>query len=195
MRWLAFLTCFAAVFAAGAGEPSARSANRFLFILDTSSAMKPLELTVRETVFDFIYSGVHGRMTNGDTYGIWLASNENDTSFAMETWRPKYNVELGARATVHVKEHGYKGKARLDLALTDALRVVKRIQDLTIVIVSNGETPLAGTPFDEEINARFRELAPLLKTEKKTLNTVLVAQDGAVVAWAVNSPTELLNLP
>jgi hypothetical protein len=190
MRLLALLAYFAAVFVT-----PARSADRFLFIVDTSSSMKPLDNVVRETTFDFIYSGLHGHMTNGDTYGIWLVNNENDTSFAMETWRPKYNVELGARASVHVKEHGFKGKARLDVAIAEAVRILKRVHDLTIVLLSNGETPIAGTPFDEEINARYRELAPVMKKAKLTLNTVLVAQDGAIVAWTVNTPESLIEVP
>ena len=52
---------------------------RFLFIVDTSAAMKPLDKPVRETLFDLIYSGVRGNMTNGDTYGVWLVGEQNDT--------------------------------------------------------------------------------------------------------------------
>jgi hypothetical protein len=66
---------------------------------------------------------------------------------------------------------------------------------LTIVLVSNGETPVSGTPFDDAIGARFRELAPQMKRAKATLNTVLVAQDKALVAWAANGPEFLLEVP
>ncbi|HWN96628.1 MAG TPA: hypothetical protein VNT99_16485, partial [Methylomirabilota bacterium] len=69
------------------------------------------------------------------------------------------------------------------------------VGDLTIIIVSNGETPIAGTPFDDAINARFRELAPQMKRAKLTVNTALVARDGALAAWAVNSPDFLIDVP
>lgn len=173
----------------------ATSSNRFLFIIDTSAALKPLEMPLRETVFDLIYSGARGRMTNGDTYGVWLVNDQNDTSFQMESWKPKHNVELAAKAVAHVKDHGLKGKARLDVALADAHRIIQNVDDLTVILVSNGETSITGTPFDEAINARFAELAPQMKRAKATLNTALVAQNGAFVAWAVNSPEFLIEIP
>ena len=169
--------------------------NRFLLLLDTSLSMKPLETPQREATFDLIYSGLRGHMTNGDTYGVWLAGDRNDTSFPMESWKLKHAVELAAKAAVHLKDRGYKGAGGLNAALADVGRVVQNVGDLTVVLVSNGETPVKGTPFDDAINARFAELAPAMKQAGATLNTVLVAQDGEFVAWAVNSPDFLVEVP
>jgi hypothetical protein len=189
------LACFAAVLSARAQSSPLLSSNRFLFIIDASSSMKPFDDALREAIFDLIYSGIRGRMTNGDTYGVWVVTDRNDTSFPMGTWRSRSGVEIGVKATAHVKERAFKGKPRLDLAMADALRVIKNVGDLTIVLVSNGETPVAGTPFDDAINACFRELAPQMKRAKKTLNTTLVARDGALVAWAANAPQFLIDVP
>lgn len=168
---------------------------RILFIIDTSAGLKAMEMPLRETLFDLIYSGARGNMTNGDTFGVWLAGEKNDTSFPMETWKEKFAVEMGAKAVSHMKDRGFKGRGNLALALADVNRILKDVGDLTVILVSNGETPLAGTPFDEPINARFRELAPVMKTAKATVNTTLVAQDGKFVAWALNSPQFLLDVP
>jgi hypothetical protein len=157
--------------------------------------MKPLENTLRQSVFDLIYSGVRGRMTDGDTFGIWLVSDRIDTSFPMDTWKARYNVETAAKAAAHATSRGWKSKARLDLAIADALHVVENVDDLKIILVSNGETPIAGTPFDSEINAKFRELAPQMKLANATLNTVLVAQEGELVAWAANTAEFLIEFP
>ena len=175
--------------------PRPVSSNRFLFVVDTSASMKPFEAPLREALFDLIYSGARGRMTNNDTYGIWMVNEKNDTSFPMETWRLKQNVELAATAVTAVKEHGLKGKALLDIAMADLAQVIKNVDYVTVVLVSNGETPIHGTRFDDAINARLRELAPEMKRAKATLNLALVAQDGEYVAWAVNSPEFLLEIP
>ncbi len=168
---------------------------RFLFIVDTSAGMKPLDMPLRQTLFDLIYSGARGSMTNDDTYGVWLVGEKNNTTFPMESWKEKFAVEIAAKAVSHAKDHGFKGQANLTLALADASRIVKNIGDLTVILISNGETPLLGTPFDDAINARFRELAPVMKTAKATVNTALVAQGGKFVAWAANSPQFLLDVP
>ena len=191
---LVLLTCCAAALGTQA-EPAPANPNRFLFIIDTSASMKPFDKALQETIFDLVYSGLRGCMTNGDTYGIWLINEQNDTSFSVESWKQRYNVQLAAKALAHVKDHGYKGGARLDVAMAEALRIVKNVGDLTIVLVSNGETPIAGTPFDEAINGRFRQLAPEMKRAKATLNTVFVARDGELVAWSANSAEFLINVP
>ncbi len=191
----AFLGIATLIAAPASGAPVTPSSNRFLFIVDTSAGMKALETPVREALFDLVYSGARGRMTNNDTFGIWMVNDKNDTSFPMEVWRLKNNVELAANVVTALKKQGSKGKARLDLAMSDLGNVIKNVDYLTVVLVSNGETPISGTPFDSEINARFRELAPGMKRAKATLNLALVAQDGQYVAWAVNSPEFLIEIP
>ena len=171
------------------------NANRFLFIIDTSVAMKPMEKKLHETLFDIIYSGARGRMTNGDTYGIWLVNGTNDTSFPMETRKKQHALEGAAKAASHLKGHGLKGKLHLEVAMADVQNVIKNVGDLTVILVTDGSTPIMGTPFDEAINERWKTVAPGFKRAKATLNTALVAQDGAFVAWAVNSPEFLIEIP
>jgi hypothetical protein len=192
---VAALCLFISVLASAAQSGASISSNRFLFIIDTSAAMKPLETKAREAVFDLIYSGMRGSMTNGDTYGIWLVNDRNDTSFAMETWKHHHILEMAARAATHVKDHGFKGKSHLELALADVQNVLKNVGDLTVILVTDGSTPLIGTRFDDTINARWQQIAPGLKRAKATLNTVLIAQDGEFMAWAANSPEFLIEIP
>jgi hypothetical protein len=113
----------------------------------------------------------------------------------METWKQKFIVEIGAKAVSNLKDKGFKGAARLDLAMVDLQRILQNVGDLTVVLLSNGETPIAGTPFDDAINARYRELAPVMKAARGSLNTTLVARDGTFVAWGVNSPDFLMDFP
>ena len=192
---LQVLLLIVTLLAAPAWSAPKAEGKRFLFIVDTSAGMKPLDMSVRQTIFDLIYSGARGHMTNDDTYGLWLVGEKNNTSFPMESWKEKFAVEIAAKAVSHTKDQGFKGQANLTLALADASRIVKNIGDLTVVVISNGETPLRGTPFDDAINDRFRELAPVMKAAKATVNTALVAQGGKFVAWAANSPQFLLDVP
>ncbi len=173
----------------------ATSSNRFLFIVDVSAGMKPFDKGVRDSVFDLIFSGVRGALTNGDTYGLWLVNDRNDTSFPMELWKLKFAMENATKATLYVKSRGFKGKPGLNAAFADAARVVENVKDLTVILISNGETPIHGTPFDEMINDAFLNLAPAMRRNKATLNTTLSARDGKFVGWAVNSPDFLVVLP
>jgi hypothetical protein len=113
----------------------------------------------------------------------------------MEMWREKFKVEMAARTALHVKEYGHRGKLNLDQAMNDVLAIVRGVGDVTVIYISNGEAPMVKTPFDAVINARYAELAPVMKRKKATINTVLAAQDGKLVAWAVNSPDFPVEIP
>jgi len=176
-------------------DAPATSSNRFLFIIDTSANMLKWDEPVRESVFDLLYSGVRGHMTNGDSFGVWLAGGANDTSASVETWKQKHAVELASRVAVRVKERGTKGKPCLAEALADAKRVASAVGDVTVILVSNGKTPVRGTPFDAELNSQYQEFTQTVRNAQATLNTVLVAQDGEFVAWSVNSPDFLVSMP
>lgn len=175
-------------------EP-ARPPNRFLFLIDTSAGMKPYESSVREAMFDFIYSGLRGQMTNNDTYGLWLINEQNDTSFQMETWRQKFTVEMAAKAAAHIKNHGFKGRLNLNQAQVDLGNVIKNVDDLTIILITNGETPISGTPFDDAINIRFRELATGRKKARAAIFTTFAARDGVLLTWSPSSPEGEIRFP
>ncbi len=170
-------------------------ANRFLFLVDVSAGMKKLDAALGDAVFDLIYSGARSQMTNGDTYGVWLVGETNDTSASVETWKQKFAVELAAKTALRVKESAFRGKSRLDLALKDASGVARAVGDVTVIVVSSGETEMRGTPFDSEINAAVAKIRPEMRKAGAMVNTVLVARDGRFVAWAVNSPEFLLIMP
>jgi hypothetical protein len=197
-RWLAFacalLLCLAPALQA-APQPSTTEGRRFLFIVDSSLAMKPMEKAVQETVFDLVYSGMRDHMRDGDTFGIWLVTDRNDTSFPMQVWKQKFALETAAKVATVFTPKMWKERANLGLAMADAMDVVKNVGELTIVLVSNGETPIVGTVFDAAINHRWREHAAEHQKLKKTINTVLAAQDGEVVAWSVNAPGFLIDMP
>lgn len=176
--------------------PPTTSSNRFLFIIDVASGQKSKsEEALRQSLFDLIYSGVRGHMKNGDSYGVWLAGGVNDTSGTVEVWRDKFAFELAARAALRIKDHGLKGKPCLKEAIADATRVAANVGEVTVILVSDGHAPFSGTPFDSDINLRLTAVAEPIRQVKGAVNTVLVAREGAFVAWAVNSPEFLISMP
>src|SRR5271154_3363426 len=72
-----------------ADEPEAkhrRMENRFLFVIDTSSAMKTRTNGVNEAVNGLLASNINGELRKGDTIGLWTFNDHLDTDFPMEQW-------------------------------------------------------------------------------------------------------------
>ena len=185
--------------AAPQASPKAKIAeptgNRFLFVMDNSSAMQKRDQKLRQAVFDTIHSGVSGRMTLGDTFGLWLYNAETDTRFPMQTWDPSRRLDFGSRVNTFLRERGYRKHSNLSALVRDINAVLRSVGDVTVVLFNDGNDRIVGTPFDREINGFYKELGAELASEKEPFITVLVAEQGQFVAYAVARPGEQLALP
>ncbi|HEY2953540.1 MAG TPA: hypothetical protein VGK40_13200 [Verrucomicrobiae bacterium] len=193
--WLLALVCLFAVSAPAAKAPPPLSPNRYLFVVDTSSAMSALDANLRQTFFDLIHSGLNGQMQFNDTFGVWTFNIDVDASYRMQVWDPKRDLELASRATFFVKNHHYEKRCRLDVAVANIGKVIKAAKDVTVFILSDGQELLQGTPFDAEINGIYRKNYAELHKGKSPFVTTLVARDGEIVAWSVVRGGDPFTLP
>src|SRR5687767_13157288 len=157
--------------------------NRFLFILETSAAMNKLEHGGRQAIFDLIYSGMDGRMRNGDTYGIWTFNELPYVGFyPMQIWDARKNLEQATAAGRFLKTRKYEKNGNLTNLLQQVQTVVRMVKDLNVVIVTDANTLSSGTPFDPEINAQYLAHAPQVRETKRPLITTLTARAGQFTA-------------
>jgi hypothetical protein len=165
--------------------PPLPAGDRFLFVVDTSAGMARLGNASRQAVFDLIESGLNGHMRPGDTYGLWTFNSEPQTGvFPMQVWNTN-TLELASRAEVFLRDQPYEKRARLAPTVARLNSIIALVQDVTIFIVTDGTTPIKGTPFDEGINAAFKQRLPEVRQVKKPLVTTLIARGGALVHWSV----------
>src|SRR5262245_18919589 len=86
---LAAIGCLAApVFGAETSNQNAQPGKRYLFIVDTSSAMKRLAGQTRDYVFELVFTGLDGQMQPGDSFGLWGFAEATVTDFPMQLWNP-----------------------------------------------------------------------------------------------------------
>src|ERR1700678_3281695 len=88
-----------------AEEPTARRRrleNRFLFVIDTSSAMKARAKGVGEAVNGLLESDIKGELRKGDTIGLWCFRDRPDTEFPMEVWSKEKKDSILKEVREHV---------------------------------------------------------------------------------------------
>jgi len=187
---------------AGSTNPPARTkprslppGDRFLFVVDTSSGMSRVAQSSRQAVVDLIWSGLQGHMWPDDTYGLWTF---NEAVFPgrlpMQTWQTNA-IELAGLMGRFLREQKYEGKSNPGLVMTNLQAVLTRVGDLVVILISDGRAPVRGTPFDEAINAAYKERAPAARKAKQPLITTLVARGGQLVRGSVTQVGETLELP
>ena len=169
--------------------------NRYLFIVENSSAMEKRDVALRQAVFDLVNTGVRGRMQSGDTFGIWTFNTGVDTRFPMQTWDASARLDLGTRVNTFLRNQGYHKRSRLTEVMLDLANVAGAVGDLTVVILNDANDKMAGTPFDGEINDLYKQIAPDSEKEKLPVLTGFTIRGGNYVAYSVVPAGQPLRLP
>ena len=200
LSWSLSLAAMAATSPPPAAKPTAakpaREEGRFLFVVDTSRSMKSIDPAARDTVFDLLSTGIDGYMRTGDTFGIWTFDEEVGTGkFPMQVWN-KEKPSLAARqAASFVREQEYKGENRIKELMLKLSAVLRAISNVNVLLITDGEVRIRGTPMDKEINAVYAQRSMERKTAGKAFITTLVAEGGKFTRGTVTLPGEPIQLP
>jgi hypothetical protein len=182
------LILFCCGFSISAAERSDKfPGNRFLFVVETSSAMNRSAKAARETVHALIESGMQGQMRAGDTFSLWTFNEKLDADYPLQRWIPEQNKNLATTAAEFLKKKRFEKKAQLSVMLPSLYSVIKSSKAISVVLISTGNEPIEGTPFDKEINGVYPVYARELREAKMPFVTIMVGRNGKLVAYSVNS--------
>ncbi len=174
----------------------ARDGQRFLFVVNISSAMRGTEAANRQALFDLIFTGLEGQMRTGDSFGLWLFNDElRAKDFPMQVWEEQKPLDTASLATKFLREQKYSGKSRPEVMMPRLLNLIKSVRDVNVLILSDGEPALAGTPFDANIAAAYERRQSERSKAQKPFVTALVARGGAIVSGAVVLAGEYVKFP
>jgi len=187
----------------GAGAPagaapgaSAPQGNRYLLVVETSKAMKPLLPAVLQCVQTLLTEKMSGQLQRGDTLGLWTY---NDTlhagDFPMQVWSAETATALAQRVDVFLGKQKTAGGARLQTVVSNLAPVIADSERLTILIFSDGSELIAGTPFDAVINRVFTRHREELRRAQVPFLTVLQAAGGKIIHCTVNAANGPIKLP
>ena len=162
--------------------------NRFLFIVDTSASMKSAADDMLQAVGEIVDSSASGQLHRGDTLGVWTFNAQLYPGvLPLQKWTPEDKKEIALRTAGFLKQQRYGKESRLTAALEGMYAVIKGSDIITIFLISNGQSPIQGTPFDDQINALYAENLREMKKNRKPIVTVLQAKRGKIIKYTVNA--------
>ncbi len=171
-------------------------ANRFLLVIETSSAMqRRLEGTLR-ALQDLVGSAMHGQIRPHDSLGIWTFDEALHTGkLPVRQWSSEERRAITGELLGFVRGQPYEKQGRLEKVLPSMLHLVQASEFITVILVSDGSGEIHGTPFDSQINESFKLWTAQQQEAKMPFVTVLRAQRGtftgysvAPVPWPVDMP-------
>jgi hypothetical protein len=162
------------------------SSNRFLFIVDTSSAMKRNLDAMLSVVGETISSSANGQIREGDSLGIWTYDQKLSVELPVQEWDPDLRPRIAYHAVAYLKGHRYGKTGDFDKVMTNILQVIKTSHNIMIFVISNGDIKMKGTPFDDEFNTRFRQSLKDMRGQKMPIVSILVGKDGKLDRYTLN---------
>jgi hypothetical protein len=172
--------------------PQRRMENRFLIVIDTSSAMKARSQGVAEAVNGLLESGMKGEVRKGDTIGLWTYSDHLDTDFPMEVWSEQKKDSILSEVREHVNHLRYEKRAHLDKALPTVLQVMANSERLTVILIFDGSEAITGALFAKDINALHKRYAREFRDAAEPFVTVMASRNGAVFDYTINYPATVV---
>ncbi|HVY72150.1 MAG TPA: hypothetical protein VHH73_19615, partial [Verrucomicrobiae bacterium] len=193
IAWSFFRVAFVAMLlgqivpGAEAAAPSTNAPPRhYLFVVDSSYSMSSLAATVRDLMQEWVDSGLEGRFQTGDIIEAWAFTDEvRSRAMLAQAWLPELNHAAALRARKFVEGLRQEKPNRMDHVMQDVLRQVAWGEPMTILIISDADEPIKGTPFDGPINALYRQSHREMRRSKRPFVTTLLAENGQLAGWAI----------
>ncbi len=162
--------------------------NRFLFVVDTSAGMEHHALEARQLIVDLLASRANGQLHPGDTLGLWTFNAEIYTGgLPVQRWVQGKEWQVAANMADYLQQQHYGKRSRLDRALPAMFEIIKNSDVITIILISDGEGKMQGTPFDAEINSAYKRCLAESKKGHMPVVTVLLANAGKITKYTVNA--------
>ena len=162
------------------------SSNRFLIIVDTSTSMKRMAPDIIKIIAEIIKSSASGQLRTGDSLGLWTFNEEVFSELPAQNWSFPQREKIGDRIIDFLKHRRLEKSSRLDQVMPDLLDIVKASDIITVIIISNGEGKMKGTPFDAEINAQYQQNLKEMGSQREPIVTVLQAKGGRFSKFTMN---------
>ena len=172
------------------------NSNRYLLLVETSRAMQRRSAGMIAAVKDLLDTSMSGQLRRGDTLGIWTYNQQLYAGrFPLQQWSPESQRTLTTRVLAFLQEQTYENQAALPLVMPALERLIKQSPFLTIILISDGEQKIHGTPFDAAINKSFDTWEQEQQKARMPLLTVLRAQAGRLNAYSVNAAPWPVDMP
>ncbi len=166
--------------------------NRFLFVIDTSSAMKSRNNGVQQAVNGLLASGMEGELRKGDTIGVWTYGESLNTDFPMQVWSAEKKEAIETKVRQYLQTLRYEKGSKLEKVLPVIGNVLASSERLTIILVFDGTDEIKGTPFDKDLKDLHKRYAHAFRSSHQPFVTLLAARNGLFFDYTINYPGAVL---
>ena len=175
-----------------AGEPP----SRLVVALDISYSMHRSFPNVEKALVSIVKEGFGGRILNGGTVEIWpFDERVYPQAFGPEARIPELSLATAKRTSEFLKQLNLSKRGRMDAALKDLRLGLSRTPPVSLLLITDGDELLRGTPLDAQLNVVLRERRSALKQSKNAFCILIHVEKGAWTLEEIFNTSETLPPP
>ena len=193
-RLLLALLCLPAFSGPVPAQPA--QAGRWLFVFDTSPAMKKNLPATADAVNRLLATSALGQLQAGDSVGIWTYDRQlRAGQMPLLNWWPAQAAAISSNLVAFLEHQRYRDDSTLPVIQTLLPQVIANSERLTIIIFCDGKSDLRGTPYDAGVNQSFHDALADRKKNRQPFVVVVRTQLGKYVGCTLNYPPGGIALP
>ena len=140
--------------------------------------------------------GIGEQLHRGDTIGVWTYTDDlHAGQFPLQRWTPQTRDAIARNIVDFLKSRKYEKKSRLAPVMAQLKTVVADSDKITVLLISDGEEALTGTPYDAAMAEAYRTNTADQRKQKMPFVTVLRAVKGKFIGFKVNTPPWPVEFP
>jgi hypothetical protein len=193
-RWLTAGLLVLVLCSRGAAQSAPEQ--RWLFVFDTSFAMKKCLPGTEAEIRTLLFSSVGLQLHTGDSVGVWTFGRELRVGrFPLVTWDAEQAALMATNLAALVHKQSYTGDTSWSALQPLLGQVIRDSERLTIVIFCDGLGTVDWTPYNDGINRTFTESLAERKKARQPFVLLVRTQRGQFTGCTINFPPGALNVP
>jgi hypothetical protein len=171
-------------------------AGRYLLIVEISRAMQPRAAGAQRAVRELLASGMNGQLRRGDTLGVWSFNESLYTGkFPLQKWSPETKDEIAVNIANFLAGQKCEKNSDFNQVAPALEKLVSGSDYLTVILVTDGEQKVTGTPFNGQINEFFQLWRDQQRKAQMPFLTVLRASHGEITHYTLNTAPWTVQMP
>jgi hypothetical protein len=151
---------------------------RWLLVVDVSAPMKNRAPAVREALAGLLGSAMQGQLQKSHELGLWTFNDQLHTELDPFIWDDTRTNEIIKSMLGFVEKQKFSRQTQFSETLTNLQSLVRDSRQITVILFSDGDEAIQGTPYDEAIAAFFQQNSGEARAGKVPLLTVLRGWHG-----------------
>jgi hypothetical protein len=181
---------------AAAEKPLPQEGVRILCAVDTSFSMRGRRAATTKIISDLVSNGFEGNLHAGEKFGIWTFNEDVDYQYYPPVpWTPELAPKLAKASKQFLDERSLQKRTLFEVLLPQVEQFAENVDFLLVLIFTDGEDKIVGTPFDEKLNQQARALIPEEHSTKTPLAIVLTLRQGQYTSGQVERGSRRLEFP